>query len=413
MFGLEAYGKLAREALDDAGMALGEIDGILCTRLGDAPMFAPAAVTEYLGIEANFGEVVDLGGANATGMVWRAAAAIEAGVCDACLCLLPSVPAPPEPGAKPRAQSWMLGADAWGAPHGQFDAPYGLINPNSHFAMVAQRYMHEYDLEPRTLAKVAVQGRENALQNPKAIFRDQPITIEDVLNSPMVVDPLHLLEIVMPCAGGAGVVVTTLERAQRTGLRPVVVSGFGEHITHKSITYAPSLTQIPIVAAADRAFAMAGVGREAIDVASMYDCYTITVLVTIEDSGFCAKGVGPVRGGARLGSAATGVNTHGGQWGMGQGRGGGACRTCRRGHAVAGRRGGRGGRRSGDTYGTGGCMWAGGAGLREPDGGVAAAHPRCRPAATAPSGGPRGSTGCCCRSRPRRAVLLPARVQPG
>ncbi len=321
MFGLEAYGKLAREALADAEMELGEIDGILCTQLGDAPMFAPAAVAEYLGIAANFGEVVDLGGANAAGMVWRAAAAIEAGVCDACLCLLPSVPAPREPGVKRSRRGWMLGADAWGAPHGQFDAPYGLINPNSHFAMVAQRYLYEYDLEPRTLAKIAVQGRDNALQNPKAIFRDQPITIDDVLNSPMVVDPLHLLEIVMPCSGGAGVVVTTLERARRTGLRPVVVSGFGERITHKSITYAPSLTQIPIVAAADRAFAMAGVGRDAIDVASMYDCYTITVLVTIEDSGFCAKGEGArfVEEHDLRFSGDWPLNTHGGQLGMGQG----------------------------------------------------------------------------------------------
>ena len=321
MFGLEAYAKLAREALADAGMALDEIDGILCTRLGDAPMFAPAAVAEYLGVAANFGEVVDLGGANAAAMVWRAAAAIEAGVCEACLCLLPSVPAPPEPGAKPRAQSWMLGADAWGAPHGQFDAPYGLINPNSHFAMVAQRYAYEYGLEPRTLAKIAVQARENALRNPKAIFRDQPITIDDVLNSPLVVDPLRLLEIVMPCAGGAGVVVTTLERARRTGLRPVLVSGFGEHVTHKSITYAPSLTRIPIAAAADRAFAMAGLGREAIDVASLYDCYTITVLLTIEDSGFCAKGEGGrfiEERDLRFGGDWP-LNTHGGQLGMGQG----------------------------------------------------------------------------------------------
>lgn len=321
MFGLEAYAKLAREALADAGMALDEIDGILCTRLGDAPMFAPAAVAEYLGVAANFGEVVDLGGANAAAMVWRAAAAIEAGVCEACLCLLPSVPAPPEPGAKPRAQSWMLGADAWGAPHGQFDAPYGLINPNSHFAMVAQRYTYEYGLEPRTLAKIAVQARENALRNPKAIFRDQPITIDDVLNSPLVVDPLRLLEIVMPCAGGAGVVVTTLERARRTGLRPVLVSGFGEHVTHKSITYAPSLTRIPIAAAADRAFTMAGLGREAIDVASLYDCYTITVLLTIEDSGFCTKGEGGrfiEERDLRFGGDWP-LNTHGGQLGMGQG----------------------------------------------------------------------------------------------
>ncbi len=321
MFGLEAYAKLAREALADAGMELGEIDGVLCTRLGDAPMFAPAAVAEYLGVAANYGEVVDLGGANAAAMVWRAAAAIEAGVCEACLCLLPSVPAPPEPGTKPRAQGWMLGADAWGAPHGQFDAPYGLINPNSHFAMVAQRYMHEYGLEARTLAKIAVQARENALRNPKAIFRDQPISIDDVLNSPLVVDPLRLLEIVMPCAGGAGVVVTTLERARRTGPRPVLVSGFGERVTHKSITYAPSLTQIPIAAAADRAFAMAGLGREAIDVASLYDCYTITVLLTIEDSGFCAKGEGGrfvEEHDLRFGGDWP-LNTHGGQLGMGQG----------------------------------------------------------------------------------------------
>ena len=84
MFGLEAYGKLAREALDDAGMELGEIDGILCTRLGDAPMFAPAAVAEYLGIEANFGEVVDLGGANATGMVWRGCATPACACCLLC-----------------------------------------------------------------------------------------------------------------------------------------------------------------------------------------------------------------------------------------------------------------------------------------------------------------------------------------
>ncbi len=321
MFGLEAYATLAREALADAGMELGEIDGILCTRLGDSPMFTPAGVAEYLGVSANFGEVVDLGGANAAAMVWRAAAAIEAGVCEACLCLLPSVPAPPEPGASPRARTWMLGADAWGAPHGQFDAPYGLINPNSHFAMVAQRYQYEYDLGPRTLAKIAVQARENALLNPKAIFREQPITVDDVLNSPLVVDPLRLLEIVMPCAGGAGVIVTTLERAQRTGLRPVVVSGFGERITHKSITYAPSLTQIPIVEAADRAFTMAGVERSAIDVASMYDCYTIAVLVTIEDSGFCAKGEGGrfVDEHSLRFDGDWPLNTHGGQLGMGQG----------------------------------------------------------------------------------------------
>jgi acetyl-CoA acetyltransferase len=319
MFALEAFARLAREACDDAGIEPGEVDGIVHHAVPEAPMFAPAAVAEYLGLQVNFGEIVDLGGATATGMVWRAAAAIEAGACETVLCLNSTVPAPANPEGAFNPSRFFMGADAWGAAHGQFDLPFGLINPNAHFALVAQRYMAEYDLKPEELAYIAVAARENALANPNAQHR-QPITVDDVLNSPMIVDPLHMLEIVMPCSGAAAVLVTTEERARHLKHRPAVLTGFGEHISHKAITYAPSLTHIPIAAAAERAFRMAGCERSAIDMASMYDCYTITVLMTIEDSGFCRKGEGgrfvtdhdlTYRGDWPL-------NTHGGQLGMGQ-----------------------------------------------------------------------------------------------
>lgn len=321
MFTLEAFARLAREALDDAGLEIGEVDGLLSTAVPESPMFAPSAVAEYLGVAANFAEVVDLGGSTGAGMIWRAVTAIEAGACDTCLCLLATIPAPQDPHATFNPARRYLGADAWGAPHGQFDIPYGLINPNSHFALVAARYMHEYRVKPETLAKIAVQERHNALSNPASMFKGQPITVDDVLNSPMIVDPLHMLEIVMPCFGGSCVVVTTLERARRARHRPVVLTGFGERVTHKSITYAPSLTEIPIRAAADRAFRMAGTTRDAINMASLYDCYTITVLLTIEDSGFCAKGDGGRfvdEHDFRFDGGDWPMNTHGGQLGTGQ-----------------------------------------------------------------------------------------------
>jgi acetyl-CoA acetyltransferase len=323
MFMLEAYSRLANAALADAGMELSEVDGLLVGGVPESRMFGPSAVAEYLGVPANFAETVDLGGASGAGQLWRAVTAIEAGVCDTCVCMLATVPAPRDPdfdlGQAMRGA--YIGADAWGAPHGQFDIPYGLVNPNAHFAMVAQRYMYEYDVKPESLAKIAVQERYNAQFNDKAVFQGQPISVEDVLNSPLIVDPLRMLEIVMPCQGGAAIVVTTEERAKQLPNRPVYLTGFGERVTHKSITYAPSLTQIPIKEAADRAFAMAGAQRDAMDVFSFYDCYTITVLLTIEDSGYCAKGDGGRfvdEHDMRWDSGDFPLNTHGGQLGAGQ-----------------------------------------------------------------------------------------------
>ena len=288
MFTLEAMAQLASEALADAGIEKDEVDGLLVSSIRESPMFAPSAAAEYLGIRSNFNEIVDLGGATAAGMVWRAAVAIEAGMCETALVLLPSIPAPRPDGDGPRALSGSfgnLGGGAWGSPWGQFDSAYGLEAPNLNFALIASRYQAQYGVAPETLAKIAVHERHNAQANPKAIFRDTPITIDDVLNSRLVADPLHLLEIVMPCFGGGALVITSMPRARRLPHRPVVITGFGEHLTHKSVTYARDLIDTPIRVAADRAFAMAGVEREAIDLASVSSSTAKTLRVSL----ICAK----------------------------------------------------------------------------------------------------------------------------
>ena len=237
-----------------------------------------------------------------------------------------------------------MGGEVWGSPQGQFEIPAGLVAATPSFAMAASRYMAAYGVSEETLAKVAVDSRYNAQANPMAVFYGKPITIDDVMSSRYVADPLKLLEIVMPCYGGSAVLVTTAERAARSPHRPVYVSGYGEHLTHKSITYAPDIVDTPIRLAADRAFAMAGVSRDAVDMASMYDCYTITVLLTIEDAGFCPKG----EGGRFIDEHSLRydgdwpLNTHGGQLGMGQaGLGGGMSHITEAVRQVQGRAGER------------------------------------------------------------------------
>jgi acetyl-CoA C-acetyltransferase len=174
----------------------------------------------------------------------------------------------------------------------EFEVPFGNVGANVGYAMIAQRYLHCHDATPQQLAKIAVHQRDNACQNPDAFFYGQPITVDDVLNSEMVADPLHFLEIVMPSAGAAALVVVHPDLARASGKPAAWLLGAGECVTHKTITYAPSLSETAIRPAADRAFAQAGVGRDRIGLASLYDCYTITVLVTLEEAGFCERGQG-------------------------------------------------------------------------------------------------------------------------
>lgn len=313
--GLEAYAELARLALDDAGLKLSDVDAMMTGHVAEAgPMFMPGHLAEYLGIESHFSEIVDLGGAASAGAVLRAAVAIEAGMCETALCIFHTLPRPQNPMGG--SQRWGRN---WGSPMTEFDYPYGAIGQNYAYAIIANRYAHEYGLTDEQRAKVAVDQRTNAAANPKAVFRT-PIDIDDVLNSPMIVDPLHMLEIVMPCFGGGAVVVTSKEKAKKAKNRPAYIIGGGENTTHLSVTYDPDMTHTPIKAAADRAWAMAGVKPTDIDLASLYDCYTITVLLTLEDTGFCGKGEAGkfVEAHDMTYKGDFPMNTHGGQLSFGQ-----------------------------------------------------------------------------------------------
>lgn len=290
--GIQQWAMLAQLALRDAGIAKSEVDGLVTSALPETGMFAPATLAEYLGLEVGFAEHVDLGGASAAGAVWRAAAAIELGIAKVVVCAFPASPLPVPPDPRPHPFPFGASSNEYGSPQAEFDIPYGNLAQNCGYAQIANLYAARYGYDPRALAKIAVDQRTSACANPDALFHGKPITIDDVLNSPMIADPIHLLEIVMPVAGGAAVVVTGCDRAARAHNRPVKVRGFGERLAFKTPTYARDLLNTPIACAAAQAFAMACTTPGQMDMVSIYDCYTITVLMTLEDAGFCAKGQG-------------------------------------------------------------------------------------------------------------------------
>lgn len=367
MFHLEQVADLAARALADAGLQASDLDGLVINgpQFHEASVFVPAMAAEYLGMKLNFAEVVDLGGCTSVGMVWRAAAAIELGLCQAVLCVLPARMAPFGPDEDP---SWMARAmrfgghsTAFGAPEAEFDLPYGHMGQNTGYAMIAQRYAAQYGYDAEAMAKIAVDQRFNAQFNPDAMFYGQPLTVEQVLASKKVADPLHVLEIVMPVAGGAALIVASKEVAARARNRGAVVTGFGEHLEFKSPSYASDMTRTPVGPASDHAFAMAGLKPADMHAAQIYDCYTITVLLTLEDAGFAPKGEGMrfVREHDLTWRGDFPMNTHGGQLSFGQaGSAGGMSQVIEAFHQIAGRAGDRQLSRCDNVYvsGTGGVM---------------------------------------------------------
>lgn len=307
--------KIGFEALDDAGVVLGDVDGLLIHPLATTGRFVPATLAEFMGLQVSYAESVDLGGATSVGMLWRAASAIASGMCSVCLCVT-SVPR----SAKDVSSTGTTRRIVDLSPFREFEVPYGNIGATEGYALIARRYEHEFGDTSRARAKVVVQQRMNAHGQPKAYFSDRAVTEEDVLDSEMIADPLRKLEIVMPTGGAAAVVVARREVAERARWRGAHILGAGEAITHKSISYAPNLTDTGIRRSADRAFAMAGIGREEIGLASLYDCYTITVLLTLEDAGFCEKGAAAsfVNDHDLTWRGDFPLNTHGGQLSFGQ-----------------------------------------------------------------------------------------------
>lgn len=279
VFGLIADAAVA--ALADAGIAKGEIDGLFCTGL---PRYPTQVMGEYLGISPTFADSTEAGGASFEFYVEHAAAAIRAGLCTTALLLYGSTQ------RADRARD-LGGALPASYPGNQFELPFGPLLPISAYALAAQRHMHDYGTTPAQLASIAVTTRQWASLNPRAFARD-PISVDDVLDSPMVSSPLHRLDVCLVTDGAGAVVMTSAQRARDLRRTPVAVLGAASTHTHYSITQMPDLTRTGAVDSGRRAFALAGVRHDEIDVAQIYDSFTYTVLTSLEDLGFCAKGEG-------------------------------------------------------------------------------------------------------------------------
>ena len=306
---LDMIAEVSRLAVFDAGLEPQMIDGLLVgPQVGETPQHVPATVAEYLGIAPTMANVVDLGGASGPGMVWRAAAAIEAGMCEAVLCVLANTreaQAPRSPNRNPIRE---------------FDVPFGASGANVSYALLKQAHMAAYGSKDEDFAFLASSARNNAQLNPAAIFCGKPASEADVLASPMVASPLRLYEIVMPVAGGEAVVVVSEAAARKSPRPPVHLLGAGEKITHRAVSQAPSLTSGPLKPSMARAFAQARVNARDMNLLSLYDCYTIMVAITLEDAGLCKPGeFGSFARAHGLGhDGEYPLNTHGGQLGFGQ-----------------------------------------------------------------------------------------------
>ena len=279
---LQITGECAREALADAGLELSDVDGLFGATMTMGAM-GIVQLAEYLNIKPRYLDGSNIGGSSFLSHVAHAAAAIHSGLCEVALILYGSTAA---------SDAMAIGtgdSNPRGDSSAAFVTPYGVPLVAS-YAMVAQRHMHQYGTTSAQLADIAVSTRQHASLNPHAKMR-QPITREDVLESRMIADPLHLLDCCIISDGGGAVVVTSVERARDLRQPPIVVLGTGEAVCHREIG-APDLTTIAARQSGGHAFAMAGLGPADIDVATIYDSFTITVLVTLENLGFCKPGEG-------------------------------------------------------------------------------------------------------------------------
>jgi acetyl-CoA acetyltransferase len=306
--GRELEVAMIREALADAGLTIADVDGIACAGLG---AFASLALAEHLGIHPLFTDTTITGGSSFEIHVEHAAAAIAAGLCEVVVGVFAATPrgdrgrTMPPGGGRPMAMP--------GDPGLEWETPYGLRPPIGPYALAASRHMAIYGTKPEQLAAIAVNTRQWATMNPRARFQD-PLTVDEVLASPMQCSPLHLLDSCLVTDGAGAFVMTTAERARDLAKPPVYVLGAASCHDHNIISAMPDLTVTPGAVSGPRAFKAAGITPADVDVLEGYDSFTITALLHLEDLGFCAKGEGGafVEDGRTAPGGALPMNTNGG-----------------------------------------------------------------------------------------------------
>jgi acetyl-CoA acetyltransferase len=308
-----------RLALDDAGLERDDLDGLVLNpglSWNDLGM-GSFQLQQAMGLrDLRLSATMGLGGATACATIQHAAQAIAAGLCTTVACVFSDAPLKPPAAEGKRSSS----AGAYGFVRG-WEAAYGYFGVNAMYALVARRHMVKYGTTQDHLGAVAVAQRGWANLNPQAQLHDQPLTLADYHRSRWIVEPFHLFDCCLVSNGGLAVIVTSRERARDRRKPPVWIRGMAQgHLggdPTDTLSSGAVLTREP-------ALAMAGVALGEVDVVELYDCYTFTVVVTLEDYGFCAKG----EGGPFVAEHVTGpggrlaVNTGGGQlssfymWGM-------------------------------------------------------------------------------------------------
>jgi acetyl-CoA acetyltransferase len=286
-------------ALEDCGLTLADVDGVFAAS-GQSRM-ASTALCEYLGLRPRVQDSTMIGGSSFMTHVAHAQAAIEAGLCEVAVIAYGST------------QRSAGRRNVAAREYNPYETPFRPVMPASAYALAASRHMFQYGTTREQLAWVAVAAREWARLNPKAWEKD-PLSVQDVLSSRLVSHPLTVRDCCLVTDGGGALVMTSSARARSLRRPPVFVLGVGECISHQSISNMPDLTVTGARESGRLAYAMAGLGASDIGVVQLYDAFTITTLLFLEDLGFCAKG----EGGAFVANGAIGpggrlpVNTSGG-----------------------------------------------------------------------------------------------------
>ena len=266
-------------AIDDAGIALKDIDGVFTCNLS---RFSALQLSEHLGLQPSCLDSTLAGGCSFEMHLAHACAAINAGMCSVALVAYGSV-------QRSKRARKLEGFVESGTSAAQYENMYAPLYPLSFYAMVAQRHMHTYGTTLQDLANVAITARQWAALNPVAFKRD-PLTMDEVMNSPMVSSPLRVADCCLVTDGGGAVIVTSIERARDLAKKPVHVLGFAETSTHDAMHQAPDLLVHGSQTTGRKALQTAGLTPNDIDVVQIYDAFTINVLVGLENLGFCKPG---------------------------------------------------------------------------------------------------------------------------
>jgi len=293
--------------LQDAGLKLTDIDGYMCASMGRETAISMA---EYFRIDHKVIGGVGPGGAVFEWMVQQASAQIRDGQCETVAITYGSDLYSRSGRSLGTAGFYRAGSTIEGAE--QFEVPYGSTIVGA-YAMAARRHMHEYGTTSEQLANIAVTCREHAALNPHAMYR-KPLTVDDVLSSRMIAEPLHMLDCCVVSDGGGAIILTTAERAKNLPSKPVYVLAAAGTQTHWNISEMPDYTVAPSAVSGPRAFAEAGIKPSDVDTIQLYDSFTITVLLMLEGLGFCERGEGgpfAASGALKLGGVLP-MNTDGG-----------------------------------------------------------------------------------------------------